>query len=110
MSIFEDVTITWKGEEYIIPYNRVMGLIKVIESAISVDELVSDTPPRGKLASAYAAAIKYAGGRVTEEDVYSTFFSDGAIAIQTAIVGLVMMMTPPQHLQQNSGDDTKKKE
>lgn len=114
MSIFDDVTLTWGGNEYTIPANRVMGLIEVIESAIPIDELVSDKPPRAKLAKAYSSAIRYAGGKVTPEEVYASFFKDGLVAVATAATGLVMMMVPPEHLrQEDSGKqpaDGKKKD
>jgi hypothetical protein len=104
MSIFEDVKLTWGSEEYVIPANKIMGLIEVIESAIPINELASDSPPRAKLAKAYASAIRYAGGTITQEEVYASFFNGGLTAVATAAAGLIMMMIPPEHLR-DDGDE-----
>lgn len=105
MSIFEDVKLTWGADEYVIPANRVMGLIEVVESAIPINELANDSPPRAKLAKAYASAIRYAGGSLEPEEVYASFFKGGLTTVATAAAGLIMMMIPPEHLR---GDDTEK--
>jgi hypothetical protein len=107
MSVFEDVKLTWGSDEYVIPANRIMGLIEVIESAIPINELATDSPPRAKLSKAYASAIRYAGGAITQEEVYASFFKGGLTAVATAAAGLIMMMIPPEHLRD---DDTEKDE
>ena len=110
MAVFEDVTLTWKGDEYTVPSNRVMGLIATIEDHISIAQLYRDGgPPLSKLASAYASALKYAGCRVSNEDVYASCFQDGQRIIPELVAGLLSMMIPPSVLQQPADTNTKKK-
>ena len=112
MSCFDDVTISYDGAEYTVPSNRVMGLIETIENHITLDELLSgEGIQRAKMAKAYAAAIKYAGGKITQEEVYQTFFKDGLAAVQESIVALLAMMIPPEYLRNKmpAGDGDAKK-
>ena len=113
MGCFDDVVIGYDGAEYTVPAGRVMGLIEAIEAHITLDQLLGgEGMQRAKMAKAYAAAIKYAGGKVTQEEVYQSFFSDGLPAVQEAIMALLAMMIPPEQLRDKMpvGDaDTKKK-
>lgn len=62
---FKPVTLTWKGEDYEVPPERVWGLIGAIENVISRTKLVTKLHerdiPETKIAEAYAAALTYAG-------------------------------------------------
>ncbi len=101
MSLFDDVTLSYEDKEYIIPSNKVMQLIEVIEDCISITILCDPKVPRAKLAKAYAAAINFAGGKTTQEEVYASFFTNGVVAVQYAVAGLAMLMVPPDHLRDN---------
>lgn len=112
MAVFEDVTLTWKGDEYTVPSSRVMGLIATIEDHISIAQLYRDGGPQlTRLAFAYAAALTYAGCRVSSEDVYASCFQDGQRIIPELVAGLLSMMIPPSVLQQpaSSAPTAKKK-
>jgi hypothetical protein len=112
-SVFEQVTISFKDKDYTIPPDRVMGLIEVLESIIPVEDILDTKPPRAKIARAYSQAIRYAGGDVSQDEIYSEFFTGGLVAVRDAITALVMMMIPPEHLRNNTpaaGEDEKKKD
>ncbi len=115
MSIFKEIGLTWKGKEYTVSPDKVMGLIEVIEDVITLDELHSGHGiKRSKISKAYAMAIRYAAQNssprqdcnLTQQDVYESLFSieDGA-NIGSIINSLLFMMVPPKHLQDNSGNE-----
>ena len=108
--MFEKITIEFKGDELEVPANKVFGLIAEIEEHITLPELHSK-PKNTAIASAYAAAIRYAGGKATTFEVYEMLFDmEGALNIRNAINNLVMMMVPPSALQQKGEvEDVKKK-
>jgi hypothetical protein len=105
--VFEDITLSWLGTEYLVPANKVMGAIKVIENHITLAELYRGVSEQGgvkmvALSEAYAALLKYAGARfITSEEVYGNIFSSGnqQIATRDAIMGLLSMMIPPDQLR-----------
>lgn len=100
-SIFEEFGITWQGVEYVVPPEKVMGLIEVVEDVITIEELHAQSGlKRSKLSKAFAAIINYAGGKVTQEDVYnSLFLSDHGASLTNIIQSLLILMIPPEHLQ-----------
>lgn len=113
MSIFEEFGITWNGEELVVPSDKVMGLVEVVEDIVTIEELHNKTGiKRAKMARAFASIINYAGGRATQEQVYNKFFEDGAqVQIQVIIERILFLMIPPEHLQSKSeSKDSKKKE
>ena len=98
-SIFEEVGLTWQGEEYTVPPDQVMGLIEVIEDAITIEEMAGVGVKRAKLARAYAAALRYAGARASHEQVFNSLFgTEGLRSTEQVIQGLMAMMIPPAHL------------
>jgi hypothetical protein len=101
MAIFEDISLTFGGDEFTIKGNRVMKLIAQIEDVISLQELTTQ-PKLSKLAEAYALAINYAGGKVMIDEVYASLFGDGGSDnVQNSITTLIMMMLPPATYQPN---------
>jgi len=106
--LFKEVALSWGGQEYTVPADKVMRLIAIVEDIITLEELVASSGrKRVKISEAYAAALRYAGCRVTDEDVYASLFSaDSAEVTVTAINGLLMMMVPPAQIV---ADDAKKK-
>lgn len=105
MSIFQPVTLKWNGDEYIVPANQVMGLIAQIEDAITLPELLGKKgAPLGRVAMGYGAALRYAGARVTDEQVYQGMFGgDSSTTIQAAVTGLLSMMIPPDGVAEKGG-------
>lgn len=78
MDAFDGVTLRWGGKAYTVPADRQMGLILRVETALRGDD-VGDAmyqlfrpggPNRGALASAYGAALRYAGADVTDDQVF----------------------------------------
>ena len=105
MAVFEDISVSWGGEEYVIPANRVMGAIAIIEDVFVFGELVEGVQTgrlaMNKLARAYGGLLRYAGARVNDEDVYGGMFRPGKLreAIPEAINTLMVIMTPPEALK-----------
>ena len=109
-SIFEDVKLEWDGKEYTIPSNRVMGLIERIEDHLSFSDLLSKNPKIGKIAGAWAEALRYAGAAVSDEQVYAEMFRGATTGqIKTAVFGLMEIMVPPQHIQKKTDNGAQKK-
>lgn len=100
MQIFDPVTLTWKGTDYEVAPDRIMGLIARIEEVVTLSEIHAAAQKNGmplaKLAMAYASALQYAGAKATDAEVYATFFgADGSKTIPTAVQSLLLMMVPP---------------
>lgn len=110
MQGFEDVTIGWKGQDYTVPSNRVMMLVCKLESILAGDDgdqaltvlMRRQGPPHALLACAYGAALRYAGADVSDDEVYLSMQSDlskggadGIAAMQSAIIALIAVISPP---------------
>jgi len=113
MSIFHEVGLTWKGTEYTVPADKVMGLIAEIEEVLTFEELAAFSEKglkRVGLSRAYVAALTYAGVKdVKQEEVYSALFDPSrSIEMQTIVATLLTMMIPPEHLQEKPKAPTKK--
>jgi hypothetical protein len=106
--VFEDIPLSWHGTEYVVPANRVMGAIKVIENHITLAELYRGISETGgvklvSLSEAYAAILRYAGAKnIDAEEVYGDIFSSAnqQRSTQDAIMGLLSMMIPPEQMRQ----------
>lgn len=99
MSLFRDVPVKWGDEEFIIPANRVMGAIAVIEEVLTLDELGSMAQRKSaslaKLSMAYGNLLRYAGKKIDDSEVYSAIFeNDGQAVVMIAIAGLCELMIP----------------
>jgi hypothetical protein len=103
MGIFDEVGISWKGREYKVTSDRVMGLIEVVEEVVTLNELTQQTGVKlAKISRAYMCALHYAGAKnVTQEQIYSSMIGNNGegVEMQTAINALLMMMIPPEHLR-----------
>jgi hypothetical protein len=104
MSRFEEVGLTWGGKEYKVAPDKVMGLIWSIETIVTMEEinqmLESGTIRRAQVSRAYMSALNYAGAKVTDEEVYNSFFGENMLEdTVTVMVGLLAMMIPPEHLR-----------
>jgi hypothetical protein len=103
MSIFEEVSLKWGEEEYKIEPTRVMGAIAKVEEVITLKELLEyfhkGDAPMVKLSMAFGSVLRYAGARVTDEEVYAGMFQDGLQdSIVASIYNLLFMMVPPSAL------------
>lgn len=107
MSVFEDVEIRWGDKDYKVPSHRVMGMIEKIEDHVTFGDLNTNKPPLGKIAAAFAEALRYAGANVSSEEVYSGMFEGATTGqILMAITGLQMIMIPPAHVQKKTKGGT----
>lgn len=110
MQGFEDVTISWKGEDYTIPADRQLMLVAKIEDALSQDSgkqaisflMRAEGPPYSRLAMAFGAALRYAGADVSDDEVYLSIQDDFAksknevtMKVQGAVMALLMIVSPP---------------
>lgn len=114
MSVFEPVSLTWKGEEYKVESDKVMMLIAKIEDIITLSEVYNyaqkGAAPVAKIAMAYGAALRYAGARVRDDEVYKGLFAKGDDSIPAALNALLTMMIPPEDLQGKGGADSEGKQ
>ena len=97
MAIFQDVTLGFKGAEYIVKHNKVMKLIAIVEDVVTLKDLTSGKGPKlNKLAEAYSVALNYAGAKTEVDDVYASLFGDGGgEMVSGSITALIMLMLPP---------------
>lgn len=103
MAIFEDVTLGWKGTEYVVDSSKVMRLIAKVENEITLQELIT-SPKMTSLAFAYSAALNYAGASVNPDEVYEALFTkDSSVKISDAVGALLVVMMPPSTYQPPSG-------
>ncbi len=111
--IFEPVVLTWKGVDYEIAPDRVMMLIAKIEDILTLSEIFAyqgkGAAPMAKLSMAYGVALRYAGAKVRDDEVYKGMFDECGSSAGTAINALLSMMLPPAELQSESdGNDAGK--
>lgn len=100
MSTFSEVVLTWGEKEYKVPPDKVLGLVNAIEDHVVIEDLTAGRPPRARIAQAYAAAIRYAGGYAKPEDVYAALFNtEDQQRIFGVIDALLCVMIPPESLR-----------
>jgi hypothetical protein len=108
---FDPVTLGWNGEDFVVPAQRQLMLIAQIEDALAGPNgeqavMVLFRPngaPHTRLAAAYGAALRYAGAKVTDEEIYLSIHEDiasgsqAAVAnkVQTMLAGLLAIISPP---------------
>lgn len=99
MTVFRDVTITWRGKEYIVtPSMRLMRSIEMGD--ISLSDIAVRTsqgrPPVSHLAYVIARMLQSAGASVSEEDVYGEILRGDQDQVQNMIGVVLMAFTPPE--------------
>lgn len=103
MGIFEPFHIGWNDESYVIAPDRVMGAIAVVEDVVTLKELWDTSHDRNtiqlaKLSRAFGALLRYAGSKITDEEVYLGMFVAGSstvAAAEQAFNALLTLMVPP---------------
>jgi hypothetical protein len=113
MNIFDPVTLTWNGAEHEVAPDKIMGLIARIEEIVTLSEIHAAAQrggmPLAKLAMAYGAALRYAGARLDDAEVYASFFnSESAESIPAAVSALLAMMVPPSRAEAKPAAPAKK--
>ena len=103
MNPFQDVTLTYLGKDYVVPADKVMGLIHAVERVATIEELYENRTGgirRAQVSEAFAAALRYAGCRVSSAEIYTQMFgTDGLMSAVAAVNALMSMMIPPEHLR-----------
>lgn len=109
--IFEEIKISWKGKDYSIPPDRVMGLIERIEDVCTMEDLQADGVKRVRLAKAFQVILNYAGANPSEytlEKIYNDLFKDQG-NILNMVFSILKIMIPPEHLQPKGEAEPDKK-
>lgn len=106
----QDKIITYKGDEYVIKANTLMRCILGIEDIITLIE-IQNTALRGTMklaaiASAYAFALRFAGCKITDIEVYYEMLGhkegdkpgENMERAAQLIRELIELMSPPKSL------------
>ncbi len=116
---FEDVAFVWKGETFTVPANQQLRLIAEIEEALvrpgeqAVAVLCrTGGPGYSRLAAAYGAALRYAGAKVDDEDIYLAIV-DGlgnrdtstVVDVQGYLMALLAVVAPPIYRKITAPDE-----
>lgn len=110
MAGFEDVTLSWAGRDYVVPVDRVMRLLRLIEDCLigegAQDALtvLMDGRRRAPLADAYETALRFAGADLPPGEVYMTVMnalaesrSDHVEQMFHTTMNLLALLAPPMH-------------
>ena len=108
---FEDVKLSWQDQTFIVPANKQLSLIARIEDALAGETgeqamailFRKHGVPHTRLASAFGAALRYAGAKVTDEEVYLSIHTDiasksrteVAAKMQGMLMALLAIISPP---------------
>ena len=99
MSQLQPVTLSFNGKDYTVSKeDGIWGLIEAIEDVVSFLELApslaSGKYPTAKIFRAYAAALNYAGAKVTPNDVRAASGYQEMGQMAGALVAITMMAQP----------------
>jgi len=98
--VFTDIELEWGGRVWTIKAHRVMGALARIEQHITLAELQDysqrGTAPLVRLSMAYGDALRYAGARVSDDDIYEQALNGGDAqdTVMQAVMMLMQMMLP----------------
>jgi hypothetical protein len=104
MPVFEEIRVSWKGREHVIPPDQVLHTIARVEGTLTLAELgryqLAASMPLAKLSQAMGIVLRAAGARASDDEVYTSLFGQGEIQTRAlrVISTLQMMMIPPEHL------------
>lgn len=109
MSIFQAVSVSWQGQTFTVPANRVLGAIASVEGVITLHELQAfaqrGTAPTALIAQAFGALLRYAGANCTDEEVYAGMFTSGNTAsVLESVMTLLRLMVPPVNFPAGSAE------
>lgn len=106
--VFEDFHLEFSGKRYTIKHDRVLPAIAVVESVVTMAELV-DMATGNKAAfrftqisEAYAKVLRFAGADVDNDEVYAGMFgtTDGRQNALGAVQMLLTMMMPQSAIKE----------
>lgn len=115
MSLFQEISITWKGQDYSVAPDNIMRMMAQVEDIITLGELLKHNEKGGapmfKLSMAFGVILRYAGAKASDDEVYGELISGGNNKSAEITTMLLSMMLPPKALQQvSSGDESEKPE
>ena len=109
--MFEAVTLSWKDETFTVPSDQQMVLIAKLEEALRGTSnrqplgilMQAEGPSYAELARAYGAALRHAGAKVSDSEVYMSIQEDLAELngegvtqrLQAATIAIISIMSPP---------------
>lgn len=99
-AVFTDIELEWKGQVFTIKPHKVMGALARIEEHITLAELQAysqkGTAPLVKLCMSYGVALRYAGARVSDDEIYAEAFEgpEQQQAVMNAVMMIMQMMLP----------------
>jgi hypothetical protein len=98
--MFKAVDLLWGEELYTIAPDRVLGAIAIIEEHYTFQDLAvaSNTNKVSLvgLARVYGAILRYAGAKITDDEVYIGMFDGGmSVNVRNTMNTLLVMMIPP---------------
>ena len=105
MAIFQEIRLNWDGDEFVIPPDRMLGAVAEIEEIVTLPELVvvlGGKMTMARLSRAYGALLRYAGAKLSDEQVYGGLVKRGETfeQMQIACIALLGVMIPPQSMQE----------
>lgn len=97
---FNPIELHWKKQKFIIPANRVLRTIAIIEEVLPLDQVIlmaqTEKVSISKISMAYAAVLRSAGCQVTDEDLYASLVGIPGVAKEAvqALQELLLLMIP----------------
>ena len=102
MPVFEDVRLSWKEKEHVLPGDTMLRTIAQVEDVLSIGKLyeamAKRTLPLAKLSICYGIMLRAAGMEISDDEVYAGMFEDSGNGLQRKAfqaVGLLMAMMIP---------------
>jgi hypothetical protein len=101
--MFAPVELSWADQTYVIPPDRVLGAVAVVEEHLTMAELAQEAQNGrlrlARLSRAFGALLRYAGARITDDEVYAGIFEGDPKTVKERIVTgvntLMALMVPP---------------
>jgi hypothetical protein len=101
--MFAPVELMWADQTYVILPDRILGAVAVVEEHLTMAELAQEAQSGrmrlARLSRAFGALLRYAGARITDDEVYTGLFEGDPIAVRERIImgvnTLMALMVPP---------------
>jgi hypothetical protein len=105
MAIFQEIRLFWEDDEFIIPPDRVLGAVAEIEEIVTLPDLLlmmGGKMTMARLSRAYGVLLRYAGAKLSDEQVYGGLVKRGETfeQMQIACIALLGVMIPPASLRE----------
>ncbi len=115
MDHFEEVTLEFDGSEYIVPEDKIWGLLKALEAITTfqglVTKLAQNEVPAMTVYEAYAVALRYAGHKTVNPQVVAKGVTrPQMIAMAYALAGILRMSNPPEDLDIDASESKESSE